>query len=458
MNKAVKRVLLLNPPFHKRIIRDNLCCFTAKSAYLWPPADLLYLSGLFSYTSSETRIIDAVASRMSHQKLDAEITAFAPDLLIMLTGSVSWKDDLAAIQPICEKNGISLIVTGNLPVFTGRNFLEKFPFVHAILHDFFDSAAINWLISGGEVPPTVSTASFEGKFGKGEIELPDDAVPEYSKFPLHRYHIPFMKAKPMVSALASFGCLQRCSFCSAASLPYRKRTESGMKAEFAAMKKAGVREVFFEDPAFNFDKEHTIAVCNALKSEGGLSWSANIHAKFTDEEQLTMMKEAACHTLMIGVESGNPRFLEEYAPAKNHDDVLRTVSLCKKLGIKTLAYYILGFPQETKETVKKTIAFAIELDTDLASFSFLTPDFGTRLRKELHASGKLPADQDAFDSSEASPFAHEFISDKDLRRLMRKAYRKFYLRPRKLLQLAFSATGWKYGYSYLAAFINNRLL
>ena len=59
-----KTILLLNPPYRELIIRDNYCCYTSKSGYLWPPVDLLYLSGILSKVpGTSIHFVDAVAAK-----------------------------------------------------------------------------------------------------------------------------------------------------------------------------------------------------------------------------------------------------------------------------------------------------------------------------------------------------------------------------------------------------------
>src|SRR5262245_65093697 len=89
---ARKRVLLLNPPGRDLYIRDYFCSKTTKSNYLFHPIDLLALSGTLA-SRHETRVIDAIAERLSPPRAHARIDALAPEAIVSLVGSVSWPED-----------------------------------------------------------------------------------------------------------------------------------------------------------------------------------------------------------------------------------------------------------------------------------------------------------------------------------------------------------------------------
>ncbi|NIP66712.1 hypothetical protein GWO18_01135 [Candidatus Bathyarchaeota archaeon] len=104
------------------------------------------------------------------------------------------------------------------------------------------------------------------------------------------------------------------------------------------------------------------------------------------------------------------------------------------MGVETAATFIIGMPGETKEEILQTIRFANELDPDYAQFSIATPYPGTELYEMANEDGLIKT-QDWSRYTVMKPIiaTKEFMA-KDVGKLLSKAYRAFYLRPRFLLR------------------------
>jgi radical SAM superfamily enzyme YgiQ (UPF0313 family) len=147
------------------------------------------------------------------------------------------------------------------------------------------------------------------------------------------------------------------------------------------------------------------------------------------------MKKAGCHTIQIGVEAGNNESRKEFAPTKKEDKIKEVFKLAHKAGLRTLGYFIIGFPEEGKDQVQQTIDFALELDPFFAAFTTLMPDYGTKFYLEARENQMVDEGLHALDNS-GKPLLNNMVLTKEEREaLLKKAYRKFYLRPRQL---------WKY--------------
>lgn len=99
-----------------------------------------------------------------------------------------------------------------------------------------------------------------------------------------------------------------------------------------------------------------------------------------DEEMIILMKESGCYRLTYALESGDEELRNNHInkPYKN-DNIKRIVRLTQKHKIGLHTFWIIGFPYETKEQMWKTYRFAIELNSDSASFCLATPMIGTQL-------------------------------------------------------------------------------
>ncbi len=67
-----------------------------------------------------------------------------------------------------------------------------------------------------------------------------------------------------------------------------------------------------------------------------------------------LMADAGCKAFYIGVESGSPKMLEFYKKGETREQFIKAFEIARKVGIKTYASLIVGFPEETEEDIRLT--------------------------------------------------------------------------------------------------------
>src|SRR5437016_10214946 len=117
-----------------------------------------------------------------------------------------------------------------------------------------------------------------------------------------------------------------------------------------------VKEIFFDDDTFNYQKARTLELCAKLKPLK-FTWSCTSRVT-TDYETLKAMKEASCRLLIVGYESGDPQILKNIKKGATVDMAQRFTANCHKLGLTIHGDFIIGLPGETRESIRKTIDFA----------------------------------------------------------------------------------------------------
>jgi radical SAM superfamily enzyme YgiQ (UPF0313 family) len=146
-----------------------------------------------------------------------------------------------------------------------------------------------------------------------------------------------------------------------------------------------VKEFFFDDDTFNIQKARTIELCEKLKPLK-MTWSCTSRVT-TDYETLKAMKEAGCRLLIVGYESGDQQILKNIKKGATVERARDFTRDCKKLGLIVHGDFILGLPGETKETIRRTIDFAKEIDCETIQVSVAHAYPGTELYDYAKANG-----------------------------------------------------------------------
>lgn len=432
-------ILLLNPPGKKTYIRDYYCSKVSKARYLYEPVDLLLLSGILS-TKHTIYVLDAIAMRLSPSNCLKKIASLNPDVIISLTGAVSFYEDVEfwnSIKAFSEK--ILIFASGDILMEEGQSLLKDTASLDGILLDFTEDAILD-LLDNPSKPHHTIIHKHKGEIlngqpsdKTGEFEIP---MPRHDLFPIKRYIYPFVEGGPFATVLTDYGCPYRCSFCIMGSLPYKHRSIKNIIRELRDIKGSGIRNIYFSDQTFGAIKEKAGALCRQMVAERlDLRWCCFSRVDLTNEESLKLMKKAGCHTVMYGVESGNDEILKRYCKDISCQQIIKAFRLCKRLGLKTVATFVLGLPEDTESTILETIRFAKEIEPDYASFNIYVPRMHTRLRKEVLAKGLISSDVKTMDQSGSYSVAGtNYLSSSQVWALKERAVREFHLRPGYLMK------------------------
>lgn len=221
------------------------------------------------------------------------------------------------------------------------------------------------------------------------------------------------------SILTSRGCPFNCYYCAVHNVwmhSYRMRSAENVLDEITLLyEKYKVRHFGIEDDSFNISKRRTIAICKGVIERGlDVTFRADsgVYLSTLDEETLSIMKRAGFNELYFGIESGNQRILNTVINKKIDLNQVREVAqLCKKLGILSGGFFMVGVPGESKETMEETIKFASDSELDRIRLYTCQPFPGSKLYDDCQANGYLPDD---FDISKALIFESEaYIQTKD---------------------------------------------
>lgn len=240
--------------------------------------------------------------------------------------------------------------------------------------------------------------------------------------------------------IATRGCPYKCTFCGQSIIfrnSVRRRSAENVFAEIEmAYHTYGIRYFFFEDSTFVFSRKLVENLCQLIiVSDIKITWGAMGRLDLVDEEFYGLMKKAGCVFLFFGVESGNNKILKDIKKNFSVERARRAVDVIHRVGIPFNTSFMLGFPGDTRETVRQTIDFAKELNADYVSFSLTTPYPGSELYDTVSANGwKIDKWIDYEKSRYSIPvYVPDGMKKNELIDFFKSSYREFYLRPKYML-------------------------
>ena len=137
-----------------------------------------------------------------------------------------------------------------------------------------------------------------------------------------------------------------------------------------------------DDPMFPLNQRRVIDIRDGIL-ERGLKFEGRCEPRvdFHKQETLRAMAKAGCEGLNFGVESADVAIQQGVGRRPiDVEQFHKCVTLCRELGIKTFAFFIIGLPGDTIQTVLRTIKFAIDMKRDWVQFTAAAPFIGTKLR------------------------------------------------------------------------------
>ncbi len=249
------------------------------------------------------------------------------------------------------------------------------------------------------------------------------------------------------SLMATRGCPFSCTFCQPTlseifGKTMRKRSPASIVEELRQLKsRYGINAFMFEDSTFVVDSEWVHRICDRML-EGGLDlrWCCNVRADLLRPELLDHMVEAGLSKINMGVESASQRVLDDiYDKGITVEGVRRALRLAKERGLYVQGYFMLGAPGETREEMESTIRFAAREPFDDAVFDITTPFPHTHLWEKTK--DLIIGDYEEFDCFQRSVYDLEGFDPREIERMKKRAFWRFYAHPSRILRTVRTALG-----------------
>lgn len=252
-------------------------------------------------------------------------------------------------------------------------------------------------------------------------------------------HGSFSKSLPVAPIITTRGCPFHCSYCAVkvtSGRKFRMRSIDNIIEEIKYLQKNfGIKEVHIEDDNFTLVKSRVLEFCERLKRENiAIDWACpnGVRLDTLDEELLVAMESAGCYSFSVGIESGSSRIISDMKRKETIETMIeKTRLVVSTTNIRMTGFFIMGYPSETKSDIEKTIELSLEMPLHRAQFSNFLPLPGTEVYDRLIKNGEIVPEfiERDFYQNNRIVYSPKGVSPRELRKLMRKAFAKFYFRP-----------------------------
>jgi len=434
---------------------------------LMPPIGLLSIAACLESRGIQVEVMDCYGAADTIERHAADILARKPDVVGFSCTTSSFLEGYAIAARVKEQQPEIHIVFGGAHACTvGPALLDSFP-------------AVDFLVIGeGEVTFAElmssdfrNVASIPGigyrREGKGALSSVRENIPDLDSLPFPAYHLlpdfprrynlplfSYPKA-PNTSIISSRGCPYQCSYCdrSVFSRGFRFNSADYIVEHLRYLhRNFGIRHVFFYDDLFTFDRTRVERFCTLMEEKRlPVTYNCIARLEHVDEELLSLLKRSGCWQVNFGIESGDPDILAKHRKLYELDQVGKKLKMVKDAGMRVKGLFMMGFPGETEESIRRTIRYALTLPLDEVNVTKFTPFPGAPVYKTIREFGEFTEDWPAMNCVNFVFVPHGLTKER-LEELYNEFISRFYRRSR--IHWGYTKMLWKSPHS-IAVFLRN---
>ena len=406
----MKKIVLINPPYEK--ISEGFDCIDYISNKS-PSLGLLYIAGQLQKDGFTVEIIESDIENYTLSEVINKVIELKPQFIGITLFTVGVTNGAYIAKELKKKLSNTKIIVGGPHISSmGFETMERFQsFDLAVLHEgeLVISSILNAYINNkslkdihGIIYRDLQNNLITTPLAQEQIQLDTLPLPAWdllkdfpTKFPLTVFDYP---KGPVATFSASRGCPFKCAFCDTSTFGSKIRYYSPEKV-FEIMqelqKKYNIQHLQFVDDLFVADKKRISALCDLIiENNFKMTWSCTARVDTINLEILQKMKKAGCWEISYGLESGSDKMLKEMRKATKVEQARKAIHWTNEAGIRSKGLFMLGYPNETEETIEQTKKFIQEIPLTTMNLSKFTPYPGTPIYIKLYGTSIRDEDWD----------------------------------------------------------------
>ena len=394
MVKKIQRVALVTAPYHSGVV---------ESAGTWLNVGFVYIAGALREAGYEVDYYDAMALWDDWDQIRDRLNKFKPDVVATSAFTAAINVGLQLVELAKEINPQVITVVGNVhATYTYQDLLEKH---HSVLdyivrgegEETFPNL-LNALNNDGNLRDVKGIAYYEKEDTKyqgatllrdGKVVVTEsapfiedlDALPtawDLVEWPIYKYRAKNDARLAIVSS--SRGCVQSCSFCSQQLFwekSWRARSPENFVEELEMLRdKFGVEVAMLADETPTMNRKRWLKILDLMiERKVGVKLLMEIRVSdiIRDEDIMPKYREAGVEHIYVGVESGSQARLELFKKGTKVEQSRRAIEIINENDIVSETSFVMGLPDDTKESFAEVVELAKDYNPDMAFFLAIAP-------------------------------------------------------------------------------------
>lgn len=361
-----------------------------RSIFRFPPLGLGYIVSYLRQHGVSANLVDCTF--LAESEAIEQVRKTKPDI-VGVYSMFSMKASALRLAKLLRKECDFLIAGGPLPTLLAEDFLDDFDVV-GVGEGETTSLELVETVEGHRSLSTVKGIVYRNKGNGNHVTRTPtrEAIEELDRLPFpardqldheaYKHHYRERYGYTTTSVISSRGCPFMCDFCSRAVFGHEFRTRSAINIvdEMESVRALGYGRVWFSDDCFTLHKKRLLGICDEIaRRRLDIDWECLSRVDTIDPQTALSMRKAGCVRVFFGLESGNDSVLALMNKQTTTREAKKAVLTMKAAGIQVGAFFIVGYPGETDNTILDTLRFASSLPLDYLSFSVPYPIPGTPL-------------------------------------------------------------------------------
>lgn len=366
----------------------------------YPPLGILSIAAYLEERGVDVSVFDTTFS--TPESFQTHLRETRPEVIGIYTNLMTKVNVLAAIRyvrSIPELAGTRVVLGGPEVTHHADRFLEHG--ADAIVIGEGEETLFELVNTWSSLLP-ISLANVQGiayRGGDGAVirtpertlikDISTLPIPKREAIDLTRYLDAWKRhhGSNAISVSTMRGCPFSCRWCSRAVYgeSYRRRAPRRVVDELVMLRERYAPDtIWFVDDVFTINPRWMEEFTREVTSRNAvIPYECITRADRLNERMVQALKESGCYRVWIGAESGSQKILNAMDRRVTVEQVQTMIQLCKKHGIETGTFIMLGYPGETEEDILQTIEHLKRSDPDQFTMTVAYPITGTPFFEEV---------------------------------------------------------------------------